>query len=152
MQITEIKKQKSKNPRYSIFLDGQFVCGLDEFSVYKYKLLVGNEIDKVELENIQFESELDGAFERAVDVISKIPKTERQLKEYLKDKGYMPKIIDSVIQKMLDYHYIDDEYYAQTFVEMRANKCGKFRLKNDLKAKGIKDSVIEKVLGELNDQ
>ena len=52
MQLTELRRQKGKKALYSVFVDGNFVCTLDEFSIYKHKLSVGQEIDKDYIENI----------------------------------------------------------------------------------------------------
>ena len=152
MQITEIRKQIGKKDFYSIFVDGQFVCSLDEFSIYKHKMTEGSLIDKQLLEDIQSESMTDVAFSSSVDLLSKMMKTEKQLREYLYKKGYLKKVVDTVVEKLKEYRYLNDEYFAECFVKQKINSCGKFKIKNELKLKGIDEEIINKLLDEMENQ
>ena len=152
MQITELRKQKGKKALYSVFVDNNYFCTLDEFSIYKNKLTLGQDIDKQTLEDIQAESMQSSAFELCLDILSRMLKTEYQMRQYLKSKGFLPKIIDNVITKLKDYHYINDEYYAQSFINAKYNTCGKYKLKNELKQKGIADDIINNMLDTLQPQ
>ncbi|MBQ7602638.1 MAG: RecX family transcriptional regulator [Clostridia bacterium] len=152
MQLTELRKQKGKKALYSVFIDGTFVCSLDEFSIYKHKLSVGQEVDKDYIEDIQTESMQSIAFDLCLDLLSKMLKTEHQLREYLHNKGCLPKVVNNVVDKLKEYHYINDEYYAQSFVNAKMHSCGKYKLKNELKQKGIADSIIDSALMTLDNQ
>ena len=151
-QITEIKIAKSKKARRHIYIDGVFVCTLDEFTVFKHKLSVGQEISLEKLEGISLESETDYAFEQAINLISKTPKTISQVRENLRGKGYLDKIIDAVITKLVAYKYLDDAQYAQMFVRTYCSKYGKTKLKYLLSTKGINSQIIEAALVDLEPQ
>lgn len=152
MQITELRKQKGKKSFYSIFIDNSFVCSLDEFSIYKHKLALGQEIDKDTIENIQAESMQSVAFEVCLDILSRSLKTEQQIKDYLNKKGFLLKVVNNVIDKLKEYHYINDQYYAECFVNAKSSTCGKYKLKNELKHKGVSDEIIDNVLLGLDNQ
>ena len=152
MQLTELRKQKGKKALYSVFIDGTFVCSLDEFSIYKHKLSVGQEVDKDYIEDIQTESMQSIAFDLCLDLLSKMLKTEHQLREYLHNKGCLPKVVNNVVDKLKEYHYINDEYYAQSFVNANMHSCGKYKLKNELNQTGIADSIIDSALMTLDNQ
>jgi len=150
--ITELRKQKSKKARYSVFLDNNYACGLDEFCVYKHKLSEGSDITLDELQEIQLESEASTAFEKAINLISKNVKTENQIREYLKTKGYLPKVIDEVVNKLKSYKYINDDNFCEEFIKMYANIWGRKKIKFALMHKGIDEKTIVEKLDNLDNQ
>lgn len=152
MKITEIRKQKGKKDLFSIFVDGNFVCSLDEYTIYKHKLLEGCEIDKTSLEEMQSECMIDFAFSQSVDLLAKMMKTEKQIREYLYKKGYLKKVVDAVVEKLKSYKYINDVYFAECYVKQKQNSVGKFKLKNELKLKGVDEQIINNILDELESQ
>ena len=152
MIITELRKQKGKSKLFSVFADGVFVCSLDEYSIYKHQLKENVEIEKHMLEEIQSESMESAAFSQAVELLSKTMKTEKQLNDYLVGKGYLNKIVNDVVEKLKNYGYINDEYYAESFIKQKEHSCGKFKLKQQLKLKGISEDVINKQLEQIEPQ
>ncbi len=150
--ITELRRQKGKKARFSVFLDNQFVCGMDEFCIYKYRLCEGKEINLDELQNIQLEAEGNIAFETAVSLISKNARTEKQMRDYLSQKGYMPVVVDNVIQKLIEYRYINDQVFAEDFWDNYKNHWGKRKIKFALLQKGVAEDTIEQLLENTNNQ
>lgn len=151
-QITDIKVAKGKKARRHIYIDDGFVCTLDEFTVFKHRLNVGQEITITDLEQITFESEAGVAFELAVNLISKTPKTRKQVYDYLRGKGYLPKLCNNVIEKLAEYRYINDEEYARMYVNTYCGKYGKLKMRFMLASKGIPPQTIETVIAEMSPQ
>lgn len=69
---------------------------------------VGQSIDPETLSAIQLESEKNTALDKALNFISASQKTEKQVAEYLKKKGYLPAVSGYVLEKMRGYGFIDD--------------------------------------------
>ena len=44
-KITDVTRQKKKDTRVSIFVDGEFVCGLDELTFAQSRIAIGDEIE-----------------------------------------------------------------------------------------------------------
>ncbi len=147
-KITDIQKQKRNRTRVSIFIDGEFVCGLDEVAAATARLKIGDEITADELKNVMEKSELNSAFERAVGYLSIAPRAKKEIYKYLLDKGYDKAIIMQTIDKLVSYHYIDDYLYAQTYIKSKSKKYGSFRISAELKQKGIAQSVIDELLDD----
>ncbi|MCH5154404.1 MAG: regulatory protein RecX [Clostridiales bacterium] len=145
-KITDIQKQKKNRTRVSIFIDGEFVCGLDEVAVASARIKVGDNITAEELKSVMEKSELNSAFERAVDYLSRAPRAKKEIKKYLSDKGYDKAIIEQTIEKLCMYHYIDDYSYAQSYIKSKSKKYGAYRLSAELKQKGIAQDVIDELL------
>ena len=152
MVITELRKQKGKKNMFSVFVDGQFVCSLDDYTVFKHKLCENQETNKQILEDMQCESMSDLAFSQSVDLLSKMMKTEKQMREYLHKKGYLKKVVDQVVEKLKEYRYLNDTFYAECFIRQKINSVGKFKIKNELKLKGVDENIISELLEQVDNQ
>ena len=147
-KITDIQKQKRNKTRVSIFIDGEFVCGLDEVAVASSRLKIGDEITADELKRVVEKSELNSAFERAVGYLSASPRAKKEIMCYLADKGYDKNIIEQTVAKLDAYHYIDDYLYAQSYIKSKSKKYGAFRISAELRQKGIAQEIIDELQGD----
>lgn len=150
-KITDIQKQKRNRTRVSVYIDGEFVCGLDEVAAAKARLKVGGEIDEAELKAVMFDSELNSAFERAVAYLGLSPRARKEIEKYLLDKGYDRAVVYAALKKLDDYRYIDDRLYAESLIKSKSKKYGTYRLKAELKKKGIAQEIIDELLDEGGD-
>ena len=145
MKITELSIQKKSKTRCNVYIDGAFVCGLDNFTVLKNGLKVGLEISSEKLEELQFESERDKALNYAFGYLSKYRKTEKELRAKLLEKGYLEQIVDYVMAKTKEYKFVDDKGYADSYVETYKRRKGSRLLKFELKRKGIDEEIVNEI-------
>ncbi|HHW89345.1 MAG TPA: hypothetical protein GX745_00370 [Clostridiales bacterium] len=148
-KITDITTQKNNKSRVSIFLDGEFACGMEAIVALENRLKVGMQISLEELQELSRQSDLESAFTKAVKLLSRMLKTQHELKTYLVNKGYSLDLIDIVIDKLKSYNYINDTEYATAYINEKKQKNGKKKMYFELKRKGISDSVLEKVLNKV---
>lgn len=144
-EITNIVKHGKET--YSIFLDGSFFCKLNAETIVKNNFKVGNEVSKEEIENAQAENEKLVAFDKCLKLLS-VPKTKKQVKDYLYGKGYTTKTVSYCISKLEEYNYLDDEAFASLYIKSYSFKKGKRLLDFELKSKGVSQEIINKVLEE----
>ncbi len=147
-KITDISKQKRNKTRVSIFIDGEFVCGLDEVAAASARLKIGDEITADELKSVMKKSELNSAFERAVTYLSAVPRARKEIARHLHDKGYDREVIDETLEKLEAYRYIDDRLYAQTYIKSKTKKYGNFRIAQELAKKGVSREIIDELLSD----
>lgn len=145
-KISSITLQKNKS-RANIFLDGEFVCGLNNLTLVKNGLKPGTEITKEKLMKIYNESEIEGAYEKALSLLSRQKYTKKAITDKLKAKGYETEIIDVVVEKLKEYGYISDTAFATSFVNCNNSKS-KRMLEVNLLQKGISREIIKQVLDE----
>lgn len=88
------------------------------------------------------------AIKRAMHLLERQDRTERQLYDKLKENGYPEACIESAISYVKRYHYIDDFRYASAYIRYRQEKESRQKLKLELQAKGIARDVIEEALEE----
>lgn len=145
-QITKIEVQTKDKTRANLYVDEEFFCGISVELVVKLGLKKGMEIEMSYLEEIVLEDEKSKAMNKAVKYISSSLKTTKQIADYLKKKEYGESTISYVVEKLIEYKYVDDEAYVKAYVSTFSNKYGKNKLKVSLKGKGINEEIIDKVI------
>lgn len=151
MTITEIKKI-GKGDRYSIYIDGQFSCTLEAEILVKFKLKTFQELEEDEWREIRLENGKLSCFSRSLAYLEKSLRTEKQLRQYLKEKGFLPESIDSAIQKLMEYGFLNDEAFAESYIRSYSHKKGARKLKFELLSKGVASEIVDQKLSELIDE
>ncbi len=150
-KITDIAPQKRNRSRVSVFIDDEFICGLDAVTAAAARIKIGDEISAEELKAIVRKSEINSAFERGVSFLSSVPRSRREIYKHLVDKGYDRDVAEEALHRLDDYKYTDDRAYAESFIRSKSATCGGFKLKAELKAKGVNSEIIDELLGELDE-
>ncbi len=150
-EITSITPQVKDKTRCNIYLDGKFYCGLAFEAVVKHRLKVGQAVSERFLNQVQLDSEKSAALDKAMVYITAVQKTEKQIKDYLYKKGYLPAVVEYVLEKLRDYRFVDDKEYAETYVENVATRKGKRLIKAELFKKGIAKEEIENAMEALDE-
>lgn len=91
-------------------------------------------------------------YERAVEYILSMPKTERQVRLWLRRKDTVGADADEIVARLKEYNFIDDENYARMFVEAKRNKMGAGVIKNKLLTGGVGYDTITAALADVTDQ
>ena len=95
------------------------------------------------MREIEFEKLLEKASEKAASYINIKPRTEYQMKKYLKEKGFEEEVVTEVINQLKEYHYIDDIEYASMYFRYGFEKGrGVERIKRELAEKGVRSDDI----------
>ena len=89
-EITAITPQIKDKTRCNIYIDGRFYCGLTLQTAITHRLKVGQTVDLEFLSQIQLDSEKNTALDKALTHISATRKTEKQVRDFLSGKGYLP--------------------------------------------------------------
>ena len=90
------------------------------------------------------------AYEYAVFLLSLKLRTIGEVLKKMQDRGYTEGVITNVIEKLKDQRYLDDDRYAQIFLEnLKAYKnLGYYGIKKKFMDKKISQSLIESTLEE----
>ncbi len=91
------------------------------------------------------------ALKFAMKLITLRKRSVFEIKTRLKKKEYESNIIEQVIKELKGYKYIDDEDFAESYINDRMNfrPCGRFLIKNELQERGIEENIIEIKISEL---
>lgn len=148
MKITNIKQQVKRKSRYSIYLDGKYSFSLSENELIQSGIRIGRDFSEAELEELQRVAVLDKAQMRAFDYLSRRPRSEWEVRDYLKRKDYDSPTIDIILNKLSDYGYIDDVKFAQAWINNRRllKPTSLRRLRLELMQKHVSKEAVEKAL------
>lgn len=93
------------------------------------------------------------AFNWSLKYLSFRSRSTKETKDYLLRKNFIEHTIDTVIQKLTDLKFLDDEEFAKAWIESRQKYKGrsKFILKRELRLKGLSEDMIEPLLKEAQD-
>lgn len=150
--ITALTAQKKNKGRVNIFIDDEFVCGLELLTVMQHRLKVDDEISEAQLNQIIIDSENGVAFEKAVFYSNIRPRSEYEIRSYLKEKGYIAETIDTAVEKLFHYGYLDDTKFAIMYAECHRQKWGANRIKHELKNMRVGEECILVALEKLGSQ
>lgn len=150
-EITAITPQIKDKTRCNIYLDGRFYCGITLEAAMKYRLKAGQTVDEKRLNEIQIESEKNVALDKALTHISATQKTEKDVRAFLRKKGYLSGVEEYVVEKMRSYGFIDDTAYAKTYALSALKSKGKNLARYELKGKGISDAAIDAAFQEIEE-
>ncbi len=147
--ITSIKQQKNKN-RVNVYLDDKFGFGIDLDNFVLLHLKVDQELTDDEIEEIVRKAEFQKSLDKVLRFASVRPRSEKEIRDYFKRKKYHISIYDSLLEKLKHFELLDDQKFAQWWVEQRGNFKPKPKriLKIELTKKGIVREIINNVLGE----
>lgn len=150
VKITDIKQQVKNHERYSIYVDDKFSFGLSELALMNSGLRIGKELTPAELAELKDTAKADKAYNQALGLIARRPRSEWEVRDYYKRKEYDPELIDQLVQRLYASKWLNDEDFARRWVENRRllKSTSKRRLQQELKAKRVPDAAISKALSE----
>lgn len=109
-KITDL--QKTKKGRYSVFVDDQFYYSIDGETLLKSEIRVGKELTYDYLAQVQQESDLYKAREKAYDLLSYRPLSAGELVDKLK-RSFPVEICVQVAKQMQSIGLVEDGEYAK---------------------------------------
>jgi regulatory protein len=165
VKVTKLEQQKKNVSRFNLYVDDQFFAGISSNTLTKFNLYKDKEVEQAQLDEILFQELKQRFLDRAIGYLTRAPKTTFQLKQYLKDLRYkkkgkwfdegldlnFDKVFDEIVTRLEELKLLDDENYAEMFVESRIkNKPrGKFVLVSELISKGVDKEIAIKVTDAL---
>lgn len=148
MKITAIKQQAKLTDRYSIYVDGKYAFSLGDTELLKSGLRMNQEINEQELADLKHRAALDKAYNRALNLIMRRPRSQQELQQYLKRKDYDEELARAIIKKLESNGFVDDADFARRWIENRRllKATSKRRLLQELRQKGVEQEIIDVAL------
>lgn len=152
MIITDIQEQIKHKNRVSIFIDGKFAFGMDKSDCSFMGLKIGTKLTQERYDYIVDSTVYVKAYQKADKFIGFKMRTEKEVRDKLKEENYNEDIIERVIASMLKYKYINDAAYAKMYAAdcKKIKKWGPQRIKSELYKRGINENTVNKALSELD--
>lgn len=151
-RITKITSQVREPERVSIFLDGVFAFGLPADVATTDGLSVGEELDEARVAALLIRDEAGRATTAALAFLAYRPRSEREVRDRLRQKGYGAEAVAATVAKLEDWRYLDDADFARRWVENRVTQKprGRRLLEQELRVKGIDVETSRQVIDDVS--
>lgn len=142
-KLEELSKGKVK-----VYIDGEYHFLLYHKDIKIYKLQENELILEKVYEDIIQDTVLRRAKQKAMAILKYMDRTEQELKQKLKQAEYTDTIIESAIEYVKMFHYLDDERYAANYIRYKKSTKSKRQLQTELMQKGIRKEFIEQAFDD----
>lgn len=146
--VTRLVAQKRDKERVNVYLDGTFAFGLTLEEAYR--LRIGQELSDAEVEALRDEDGYHKAYARALEYLSRRPRSQKEMDRYLRDKDVKEEHRARVLERLERVGLLNDAAFARYWIENRDafRPKGPQALRFELRQKGLDDSTINDALAE----
>ncbi len=178
--VTDIKQGVKNPNRANIFINNKYSFSLDLAQIVDFKLKKGQNLTSEQINEYKKASAFGKLYQRTLEWVLTRPRSIREIRDYLYRKTRKhpnpqasssdtlkaarpslwssEELVDSdksaiseeIISRLISKGYLDDQKFAEYYVENRFVKKGisKKRLRLELMKKGIDKQIIDQILEE----
>jgi regulatory protein len=152
--VTDIKKQKRRDARYNIYLDGEYAFALSDLDLSTSGIRVGQTLGPHDVEQFKNDADQAKAYALAVRFIGVRPRSTREVVDYLRRKGFEGGEADVAVERLESSGLLNDRVFAESWVTNRNALRPRSRrmLAQELLAKGVASDVVQPVLDAMMGQ
>lgn len=152
-KITALRAGKYQAKRVNLFLDGKFAFSLDSVDVSKDGLKVGLELSNDRVSAMLTSLKLSRCYDAACRYLSYRPRSEAEMRERLRRRGFLPEQIDAAIHKLKEQNLLDDMAFARFWKENRESFSPRSRrlTGRELRQKGVAQAVVDQVVAGIDE-
>lgn len=150
-QITAINVQKHDPDRLNIELDGEFAFGLSRLVAAWLK--VGDFLSEDRINTLIESDTSEVAYQKATRFLDYRPRTEKEIRQKLIQKGFTTLEIDQVVLRLKRANLIQDQQFANMWIENRNDYHPRSQrlMRYELRNKGVSEQMIESALADSAD-
>ena len=150
--LTAMKVQKRNPQRVNIYLDGEYAFGLARITAAW--LHIGQELSDEKIDQLRAQDSHEAAYQKALHFLEFRPRSSAEVRKNLEKHGYEPEVIAQVVERLERSNLVNDEQFAQTWVDNRSEfrPRGRRALSMELRQKGLDDEAIASALAELDEE
>lgn len=151
-KITSLKTRSGRKGRVHVHLDGSYAFSLA--GVLAARLRIGQQLSEEEVKALEKENVVEVWYQRALSLIRRRPRAERELRTRFGRDHLPAEIQDAVVDRLRQAGLVDDTSFAAMWVENRSS----FRpraarmLRFELRQKGVPEPAIEAALEGYDDE
>ncbi len=149
MTVTAIETWRKGKYLISLNDEPSFVLYSSELK--KYGLKEGDELDDALWESILQETLIKRAKSRTLHLLDKQDRTEKQLREKLKEGMYPEEAIDAAVEAAKRGNYLNDERFASQYAYEKSRVKSRKVIEMELINKGIDRQIVADAMQEIED-
>ena len=147
------KYELTKKNIYNVYLSNGEVLELNGKVITDNELLIKKDIDNELYDKLKRDNTICMLMDTSVKYIDRRLRSINELRDYLKNKEEDTIIIEEVIDKLIDYKYLDDDRFTKAFIKDKLNftNWGDYIIKNELKRLGVNEEIIYNNISNIDD-
>ncbi len=147
------KYELTKKNIYNVYLSNGEVLELNGKVITDNELLIKKDIDNELYDKLKRDNTICMLMDTSVKYIDRRLRSINELRDYLKNKEEDTIIIEEVIDKLIDYKYLDDDRFTKAFIKDKLNftNWGDYKIKNELKRLGVNEEIIYNNMTSIDD-
>lgn len=147
--VTDIEVARG---RVIVRADGLEIARIPKRHFEANPLRAGDDIDPDQWLDRVAASQLNDAYESALNSLDFCARSAKELKNALRRKGFLDPAIDATVERLREIGLIDDARYAKRMAEVQSAKpVGVYAFRHKLMAKGISEQDAESALMDFDD-
>lgn len=152
MIVTKLEKVDSKKTK--VFLDEEYAFTLYPQDLRIYKLKEEMEVSEELYHQIMTETVIRRAKQKAMALLKRSDRTEKELRIKLKQSEYPEAAIEEAISYVMKYGYVDDERYLENYVFYKKGQKSIRVMELELQQRGLSKEQIREQMEkeEVNDE
>ena len=147
------KYELTKKNIYNVYLSNGEVLELNGKVITDNELLIKKDIDNELYDKLKRDNTICILVDTSVKYIDRRLRSINELRDHLKNKEEDTIIIEEVIDKLIDYKYLDDDRFTKAFIKDKLNftNWGDYKIKNELKRLGVNEEIIYNNMTSIDD-
>lgn len=144
MIITAVERKRGRR-RVEVYVDGRFALAMGTKLAAERAVRPGRAITPGELSALTEEEARRGAMEAAGRLLAYRLRSEQELRDRLRRKGFASEVIGETLRRLRELGYVDDEAFARLWAETRqaARPRSARLLAVELRRKGVAPEAVE---------
>ena len=146
--MPEITGVRERRGRTRVFVDGEFWAEIDAGVAAGRGLREGVALSLEELDEVRIAGERTLAMGRALDFLGYRARSEKEIWDRLRRYGHGEEAVESVVGRLKELGYLDDEDFARTVAHEKGRRYGPRRVLGELRKSGVDAELARDVVDE----
>lgn len=144
-RITSVRERRGRS---RVFVEGEFWAEIDAGVAAERGLYEGASVSDEDLEGARVAGERALAMSRALNLLGYRARSEGEIRDRLRQRDFGEETIQTVVQRLRDLGYVDDEEFARDAARQRARRYGPRRISADLLRSGVDPETARRAVEE----
>ena len=149
MIVTKLNKDRNNDNLYYLEIDNEFCCKTKSTLISDLNIFLGKEINTKEFNVIVDATNYQECLNKSFALLAIRMNSKKELEKKL-ERGFDYKTVGKVINRLIELNYVNDETFANSWIDARSNCKGTYMLRRELMKKGIDNKTIDISLGRLD--
>jgi regulatory protein len=153
-KITTVHQGKGRRKRVELYLDGKLNLSTDAQVTSGADIQSGQVLPETRIETLVNPDSYERCLTAAMRYLAYRPRSNAELLERLQRRGFDNKTQEMVINKLKEQGWLDDTKFAEYWKDNRESFSPRSRrlTRVELQRKGVARDIIDRTIGEINDE